>query len=257
MAKVLIEDGWLEVRVSWLERMLLSEKPRKLRLSSVESVDPHPPLLDMLLHWTDQRGVWLAGATTHEGYLVPSTRNPYSTLAIQVVGQRPWYVELDDQEPIEVAAQIEREIGPCVKSSANAEATLRTPLVVSSSEAVSTGSAQDLQASSYVAATAPPDPRLAAAKPGAGIPRDVEGADDVRLRETRDDDEVPPRGFRIRGDRDLSRLSVWLLAAGAFGMVAGTTIVAAGMLSGLLAVGAGLACAVIGALARGLMAHQS
>lgn len=235
MAKVHIEDGWLDIRVSWLERLLLSEKPRRLRLSSVESVNPHPPLLDMLLYWTDQRGVWLAGATTHEGYLVPSTRNPHSTLAIQVEGQPLWYVELDDQEPCDVAAQIERELGTRPENTAP---VVEPPLLLAQ--------VGDLGGRAVVSERQ-------------RIERELdEEEDDVRLRDPRHqrEREASPRHFRLHDDRDLSRLGKWLLAGGSFAMLGGTTIVAAGLLSGLVIVGAGLASAVIGGLTLGLVAHH-
>jgi hypothetical protein len=107
MAKVLIEDGWLEVRVGLLERLLLSERPRKVPLSRICSVNPRPELVDMLLHWTSQSGVWLSGATPYEGYLVPSARNPAATLAIEIAGEGNVFIELDDEEPVVVARRIE------------------------------------------------------------------------------------------------------------------------------------------------------
>jgi len=174
----------------------------------VQWVNPHPELLDMLLHWTDLRGVWLAGATTHEGYLVPSMRNPCSTLAIQVEGQRCWYVELDDQEPVEVAAQIERARSAVARAQAAIEAQ---------------------PASTPPRAPGPEDWNKGAAQ---------------------------RHHMRLSEDRDLSRVGGWLVAAGVFGMLTGTLIAAAGLLPGLLAVGVGLACALIGGLTLGLVAHH-
>jgi hypothetical protein len=246
MAKVDIEDGWLTVRVSWLERWLLSEKPRRCPLDLVQSVNPHPDLLDMLLYWTDQRGVWLYGATTHEGYLVPSTRNPYSTLAIQVVGQRTWYVELDDQEPSEVAAEIEQAMGSSVLAGATA------------ASGVAAIAAPDIAAIAVpdIAASAVPDNTL---PQGKSLGRNLQ----QREKFEEEDEEIAAGGHRVRKrrfhlseDRDLSRVGHWLVAAGTLGMLAGMVIVAAGLLPGLIAVGAGMACAVIGGLTLGLRTHH-
>jgi hypothetical protein len=257
MAKVDIEDGWLTVRVSWLERWLLSEKPRRCPLSIVQNVNPHPALLDMLLYWTDQRGVWLYGATTHEGYLVPSTRNPYATLAIQVIGERTWYVELDDQEPVEVAAEIERAIEATGRraETRSAEVVDLAFARVAHQRAASPEGSQS-EGRSVVerrdAVSAVHDlPRLhergPATSPMAPVVRESESAV-----------KGPERTGNLGAnrDRDLWRIGAWLIGAGAVGMVAGTLIAAAGALPGLMVVGAGLACAVIGGLTLGLVAYH-
>jgi|GEM_PF-6491015 len=221
MAKVLVEDGWLEVRVSWLERALLSEKARRVPLSSVESVDARPALLDMLLYWTDQRGVWLGGATSYGGYLVPSTRNPNHTIAIQVTGQRLWFVELDeDQGRDEIAARITCSLSNQARTAPRAEA--QPPRQV----------------------TAIPVPRVQH--------EEIDPADDETA------PQVAQRQLRLTGvpDLSLSRLGSWLVALGVLGVLAGTTAVTAGMVPGLLAVGAGLACAIIGGLALAATAHH-
>jgi hypothetical protein len=253
MARVDIEDGWLTVRVTWLERWLFSEKPRRCPLSIVQSVNPHPELLDMLLYWTDQRGVWLYGATTHEGYLVPSTRNPYATLAIQVVGERTWYVELDDQEPTEVAAEIDRAIEATGRGaeSRGAEVVAIAPARAASSErtqerAQSVGERQGASSSHDLVTTREIVARHSLVSP---ISRQTAFAED-------EPEPEPTANVRENRDRELWRIGGWLVGAGAVGMLAGTFITAAGALPGLMIVGAGLACAVIGGLTLGLVAHH-
>jgi hypothetical protein len=257
MAKVDIEDGWLTVRVTWLERWLLSEKPRRCPLSIVQSVNPHPALLDMLLYWTDQRGVWLYGATTHEGYLVPSTRNPYATLAIQIFGERPWYVELDDQEPVEVAAEIERAIEATGRRAAprSAEVVDLAFARVAHQRAASPNGSQPeghsvierREAVSAVHDLAMLQQRAAPESAAAPVPREAASMA-----------EKPEwtGSLRTSRDRDLWRIGGWLIGAGAAGVLAGAFIAAAGASPGLMIVGAGLACAVIGGLTLGLVAHH-
>jgi hypothetical protein len=57
-------------------------------------------------------------------------------------------------------------------------------------------------------------------------------------------------------DRDLARLGGWLVALGSLGVLSGTTIVAAGAVPGLLAVGAGIACGVLGGVALAVVSNQ-
>jgi len=241
MARIHIENGWLDVRVSLLERVLLREKPHRVPLSKVKSVNPHPALLDMLLRWTDQSGVWLAGATPYEGYLVPASRNPSNTLAIQIEGQDFLYVELDDEDTETMAARIEcarRELDVC---DAAREQTIAAR--VSTREQA-------------IAAPSPP-----AREPEADDPEE----DSVHLRDPLMQGSLAPppprlgplkREYHLDNDRDLTRLGGWLVVLGGFGVLTGATIVAAGLLPGLLAVGAGLACGAIGGLALALVAHH-
>ena len=105
MAKILVKQGWVEVRVSWLERALLGEKPQKLALDQIKSVDPHPRLPDMMLHWLARQELWMSGVSAYEGQLIPTTRNPSRTLAIGLTNDEGRiFVELDD-ESTEAAAQ--------------------------------------------------------------------------------------------------------------------------------------------------------
>jgi hypothetical protein len=61
MAKVVIGDDCIDIRVSLLERMTLAQRSRRLPLSRVRGVNAHPPLLDLMVHWADQGSVWLGG----------------------------------------------------------------------------------------------------------------------------------------------------------------------------------------------------
>lgn len=111
MAKVLVKQGWIEVRVSWLERALLGEKPQKLPLDQIKSVDPHPRLPDMMLHWLARQELWMSGVSAYEGQLIPTTRNPARTLAIDLANDEGRiFVELDDETTEAAAARIQRAL---------------------------------------------------------------------------------------------------------------------------------------------------
>jgi hypothetical protein len=62
---------------------------------------------------------------------------------------------------------------------------------------------------------------------------------------------------KLENDRDLARLGGWLVALGSLGVLTGGTIVAAGLVPGLLAVGAGIALGLLGGVALAVVArHQ-
>ncbi len=104
MSKILLKQDYVEIRVSWLERALLGEKPQKLALAQIKRVDPHPRLPDMMLHWLARQELWMSGVSAYEGQLIPTTRNPTRTLAIDLEDDEGRiFVELDD-ETTEVAA---------------------------------------------------------------------------------------------------------------------------------------------------------
>ncbi len=111
MAKVVVRQGWVEVRVGWLERVLLGDKPQKLLLEQIKGVDPHPRLPDMMLHWLARQELWMGGVSAYEGQLIPTTRNPSRTLAIDLANDEGRiFVELDDETTEAAAARIERAL---------------------------------------------------------------------------------------------------------------------------------------------------
>jgi hypothetical protein len=65
-----------------------------------------------------------------------------------------------------------------------------------------------------------------------------------------------PEPFGLGGDWDVSRVGEWAVAVGSALVLFGSTIVAAGGLPGLLAVGAGVACCLIGGLILAWVAHH-
>lgn len=113
MAKIVVDEDCIDIRASLLERMMLAEKSRRLPLSHVRSVNAHPRLLDMMVHWADHERVWLGGVSSYEGHMIPSTRNPRSTLVIELDSEdEPQiFVEVDGDLPENVAARIARAIG--------------------------------------------------------------------------------------------------------------------------------------------------
>jgi hypothetical protein len=234
MAKVLIDSDAVDIRVSLLERVMLAERPRKVPLSRIRSVDPHPPLLDMMVHWSDQSGVWLCGVSAYDGHMIPSARNPGSTIAIEVDGdeRERIYVEVDDESPAQAAERISRAIR---------------------------GNENRTEASMATNATRTPEANLMSS-----IESDF---DDVRLRDPllQGTGSLPPPPMhpsepapemKLDDDRDLRRIGGWLVGLGSLGLLTGGIMLAGGALPGLLAVGAGVGSALLGGVALAVVAHH-
>jgi hypothetical protein len=258
MAKVVLDDDSVAIQVSWVERLMLAEKSRKVPLESIRSVDPHPPLVDMMVHWADQSAVWLGGVSAYDGHLIPSTRNPNHTLAIETgEGGERIFVEVDDEAPDQLAARIQ--------SAVRRKSGLPPPPDASIEEEVQRPSQARIELAKMVEEAQAQDRE-----------DDEDDDDDVRLRDPLMQGSLPPpprmprmgkseapapggaiapRG-RLKSDRDLARLGGWLVAVGSLGVLTGTTIVAAGLVPGLLAVGAGVACGVLGGVALAVVSNH-
>ena len=240
MAKVLIDSDTLDIRVSLLERVMLAERPRKLPLSRIRRVDPHPPLDDMMLHWSDQSGVWLCGVSAYDGHMIPSARNPSSTIAIEVDGEtnERIYVEVDDESPIQAAERISRALrGTNTSTTEGSMATYDT----TNTPQADAGKVKALDLESDF--------------------------DDVRLRDPLLQGSVsappppmyasePAPEMKLDDDRDLQRIGGWLVGLGSLGLLTGGIMLASGALPGLLAVGAGVGSALLGSVALAVVAHH-
>ena len=236
MAKVVIERDCIAIRVGFFERMMLAEKPRKVPLSSVRGVDAHPRLVDMMLHWADQGAVWLGGVSAYDGHLIPSTKNPSSTLAIDVDGENERiFVQVEDEEPAKVAARIKTAVRayngePEAEDEAEDEIPQRP-------------SAAQIQLAALVKEAQSQDADEEEDEPGAVVaPAETHAL------------AAPLAADK---ERDLARLGGWLVGLGSVGVLVGTTIVAAGLVPGLLAVGAGIACGILGGVALAVVANHS
>ena len=248
MARVLIDSDTLDIRVGLLERMILAERPRRLPLSRIRRVDPHPALDDMMLHWSDQSGVWLCGVSAYDGHMIPSARNPSSTIAIEIEGEafERIYVEVDDESPAQAAERISRAL--FLRS--------RTEDPRASTRGTNTPNTEGSM-TTYETSTAD------AARSAADLASDF---DDVRLRDPLLQGSVhpPPPTFlsepapemKLDDDRDLRRIGGWLVALGTLGLLTGAIMLAGGALPGLLAVGAGVGSALLGGVALAVVAHH-
>ena len=241
MAKVVVEGDWVAIRVGFFERLMLAEKPRKLPLSSIRGVDAHPRLVDMMVHWADQGSVWLGGVSAYDGHLIPSTKNPNSTLAIDVDGENERiFVEVEGEEPDQVAARIKSAV-----RAHNGEPEGQDP---EEDEIPQRPSMAQIQLAAMV-------------KEAQSQAVEEEDEEEVRLPVFQDPVPPPPddtmKNLGLDNDRYLARLGGWLVGLGSFGVLVGTTIVAAGLVPGLLAVGAGIACGVLGGVALAVVANHS
>jgi hypothetical protein len=230
MAKVTIDGDSVCIRVGLLERVVLAERARRLPLARIRGVDPRPPLADMMVHWSDQSGVWLCGVSAYDGHMVPSARNPANTLAIDVEGEEPSriYIEVDDESPQQAAERISHAMQGTGEHTEVPMATLT---------------------SSH----------------NRGADFDVDVDDDVQLRDPLMQGSLPPPPqlarepapeIKLDDDRDLAKLGGWLVGLGSLGLLTGVIMVAGGALPGLLAVGAGVACALLGGVALAVVAHH-
>lgn len=256
MARVLIEGNAVDIRVSLLERLLLAERSRKVPLAQIRRVDPHPPLLDMMMHWSDQSGSWLCGVSSYDGHMVPSARHPSSTLAIEINGEQceRIYIEIDDESPTMAAERIERALFAIQASLTRGAAH------------VDDGLASEFADLSCLHARTN-DPRERDNRRSAALEAlDVELEDEeIRLRDPLMQGSLPPGPMilsqpvpelKLEGDRDLTRLGSWLVGTGSLGLLAGGVMLATGALPGLFAVGAGVAAALLGGVALAVVAHH-
>jgi hypothetical protein len=243
MAKVVIERDCVAIRVGFLERLMLAEKPRKLPFSSIRGVDAHPRLVEMMVHWADQSGVWLGGVSAYDGHLIPATKNPNHTLAIDMgEDNERIFVEVEDEEPVKVAARIKSAL-----RAHHGEPEAPDP---EDDEIPQRPSAAQIQLAEMV--------KEVQSKELAD-----EGDDEAEELVLQQGEHVPPRSsepahpIRLDSDHDLARLGGWLVGLGSLGVLTGATIVAAGLVPGLLAVGAGLACGLLGGVALAVVAQHS
>ena len=249
MAKILIGNDCIDIRFGLLERMMLSQRSRKLPLSSVRKVDPHPPLLDMMVHWADRGGVWTCGASRYEGHMIPSACKPNSTLAIEVDDEPQIFVELDDEPPEQVAERISRAMGseppppPGTMSPEKPIAPSALALDIARMQQLADErdyeEDEEDEEAHELAAVRRRDPLMQGSLP----------PPPQRL-------SVPAPPVRLDDDGDLARLGGWLVGLGSLSLLTGTIIVAAGAIPGLLAVGAGVACGALGGVALLVVAHH-
>jgi hypothetical protein len=268
MAKVLIEGDTVDIRVSLLERVMLAERSRKLPLAHIRRVDPHPPLLDMMLHWSDQSGVWLCGVSAYDGHMIPSARHPSNTLALEIASDEQQhvpperiYIEVDDESPTELAARIARAQSTSTQSGLGTRAEPPRAFTEQQERAVHSTS----QVNTEVPMPTPTQPSSTPSRRALMEALDVELDDDVQLRDPLMQGSLPPPPTRMSepapemkldDDKDLTRMGGWLVGLGTLGLLTGGVMLAGGALPGLLAVGAGVTCALLGGVALAVVAHH-
>jgi hypothetical protein len=241
MARVLIDRDSVDIRVGLLERVMLAERPRRLPLSSIRRVDPHPPLLDMMMHWSDQSGVWLCGVSAYDGHMIPSARNPGNTIAIEIDGEQREciYVEVDDESPTQAAERISRALRGNHRSN-NMEGSMATMYDATSTTTSTAALNKAIDRDADDDAALLRDPLCQGSLTPPPPAHMSEPAPEMKL-----DD-----------DRDLRRMGGWLVGLGTLGLMTGGIMLASGALPGLLAVGAGVGSALLGGVALAVVAHH-
>lgn len=242
MAKLLVNEECIDIRFGLLERMMLAERSRRLPLSSVLKVDPHPPLLDMMVHWADRSNLWMCGVSPYEGHMIPSACKPRNTLAIELCDEPQIFVELDDEAPEHAAARISRAMGseppPAPVAHAEAAAQQLRALDLARIQRLTEDDESELE------------------EGGADEPVRAGPEHEAPRRSLPPIPSEPAPPLVLDDDRDLTRLGGWLLALGSLGVLTGAVMTVAGALPGLLAVGAGIACTALGGVALAVVAHH-
>jgi hypothetical protein len=242
MARLVVNEQCIDIRFGLLERMMLAERSRRLPLSSVRKVDPHPPLLDMMVHWADRSSLWMCGVSPYEGHMIPSACKPRNTLAIEICDEPQLFIELDDEAPEHAAARISRAMGseppPAPEARSEAAADRARALDLARIQRLADeddGELEDGDANEPAHAGAEHEMPRGSLPP---VPSE------------------PAPALTLDDDRDLARLGGWLLALGSLGVLTGAVMTVAGAIPGLLAVGAGIACSALGGVALAVVAHH-
>jgi hypothetical protein len=276
MAKVEIRDDVIDIRVDLFERFVLAERSRRVPLVQVRGVEAHPPLMQLVLHWADQSSVWLSGASTYQGHLVPSVRNPGRTMAIDLEDDEGRiFVEVDD-EPCEglanrISGALSRRKDAPSEPPPLAEASAADDGATVVASASTRGSTFDELARSPLKAllgrfdAEELDQDAVSVESVEAYFRDPEDDADVRRRDPLMQGSFPPPAHdaeiidtRQRIDVEgVARVGFWLVGVGTLGVLTGTVSISSGIVLGLLVLGAGITACVLGGLAIRLGASRT
>lgn len=243
MAKVQIEDDYVDIQLSLLEKLRWSKRSRRVPLLHIVGVDPHSAD-ESQSDWSDAMRAthrWSEGILYDEDLPLPhgETRAAHQsrTLTIDLCHEDVPYldVELEDESPEVVADRIR--------------------LAVAAAQA----SAIQQMRSRYADRGLPPLPPSEPPPPLSESDLESDsGAHGIPYRITPlpafYSEPAPP--MRLDDDRSLARLGGWLLGSGMFGLLTGTAILAGGAVPGLLVIGAGAACSFMGGIALAVVLYH-
>ncbi len=244
MAKVQIEDDYVDIQLSLLEKLGRAEHSRRVPLLHIKGVDTYPPD-DAERGWSDvsREGHRWQGASMFDDTLplLLRARGPRESsrmLTIDLCDEdvQRVLIELDDESPEIVADRIR--------------------LAVAAAQASAIGQMRARSAGRELppmpASEPPPPPALGDSLSDTGeygIPYRITPLPAIYS------DPAPP--MRLDDDGSLAKLGVWLIAFGILGVLTGAILLSAGAIPGLLAIGAGTACACMGGIALAVVAqHQ-
>jgi hypothetical protein len=244
MAKVQIEDDYVDIQLSLLEKLGRAEHSRRVPLLHIKGVDTYPPE-NPHLGWVDalRESQPTSSGSMFDGGLPSSfrardSRESSRMLTIDLCDEdvQRVLVELDDESPEIVADRIR--------------------LAVAAAQA----SAIEQMRARSAGRELPPMPRSEPPPPPPfgdlmsdtgphGIPYRITPLPPIYS------EPAPP--MRLDDDRSLTKLGAWLIGFGILGLVTGAIMLSAGALPGLLAIGAGTASACMGGVALAVVAqHQ-
>jgi len=239
MAKVQIEDDHVDIKLSLLEKLTLADRSRRVPLLHIQGVDTYPSegsdgalaqALNQTHRWSE--GLLYDDEGTARGEPVQSR---FLTIDLCDEDVSRLIVEVDDDSPEIVADRIRLAV-------AGAQATAIEQMRARSAR----------REIPPMPPSEPPPPldvsgRSSIPSPE-GIPYRITPLPRVYS------EPAPP--MRLDDDRSLARLGAWLLGFGMFSLLTGSAIVAGGVVPGLIAIGAGAACACMGGLALAVVLHH-
>ncbi len=239
MAKVHIEDDCVDIQLSLLEKLGRAEHSRRVPLLHIKGVDTYPPEHPHA-GWSGggHASERPAGSMFDEGSAGRDSHESSRMLTIDLCDEdvQRVLVELDDESPEIVADRIR--------------------LAVAAAQA---SAIEQMRARSVGRELPPMPPSQPPPPPTYADPMSDTGDRGIPYRITPlppiYSDPAPP--MHRDDDRSLARLGAWLIGFGVLGVLVGAVILSAGAIPGLLAIGAGTACACMGGVALAVAAqHQ-
>ncbi len=239
MAKVQIEDDYVDIRLSLLERLTLADRSRRVPLLHIRGVDTYPaerPDGALAQTWSETHH-WSEGLI--DGDDSPLRGEPSKSRCLTI--------DLCDEDVQRVVLEVEDDSPEIVAD------RIRLAVAAAQASAIEQMRARSTRREIPPMPPSEPPPGLEMSRSPSmpsheGIPYRITPLPRVYS------EPAPP--MLLDDDRSLARLGAWLLGFGMFSLLTGSAIVAGGVVPGLIAIGAGAACACMGGLALAVVLHH-